>query len=92
LAERDKQTESPVRYIRYLMMTSKTPSPFAVVARTAMLAVMDATVCTVENCSPQVEVKCITPINILNGVMKIAPELMISGNSFVHFDWMAVSS
>jgi hypothetical protein len=74
------------------MMTLKTPPSFVLVTGTVMLVVMDVTVCTAANCSPQVGVKSIIPINILNGVMKIAPELMISGNSFVRFDRMAASS
>jgi hypothetical protein len=34
-------------------MTLKTPPPFALVTKTAMTAVMNASVSNVENCSPQ---------------------------------------
>jgi hypothetical protein len=43
------------------MMTLKTPPSFTLVTRTAMKAVMDASVGTVENCSPQVGVKMYHP-------------------------------
>ena len=42
-------------------MTLKTPPSFTLVTRAAMIAVMDASVCTVENCSPQVGVEMYHP-------------------------------